>query len=77
MTDDDAKPLTVSREDLYELVWSKPMRDLAQDFDIRCRACQALPPIGHPGSGTRLLGSGRCRPDAPSSEAARKGAAMV
>jgi len=44
MTDDDDKPLTVSREDLYELVWSKPMRDLARDFGIsdvglakRCR----------------------------------------
>jgi hypothetical protein len=44
MTDDDDKPFTVSREDLYELVWSKPMRDLARDFGIsdvglakRCR----------------------------------------
>jgi hypothetical protein len=32
MTDDDEKPLTLPREDLYELVWSKPMRDLAEDF---------------------------------------------
>src|SRR5690349_19734784 len=44
MTEDDEKPLTLSREDLYELVWSKPMRDLAADFGIsdvglakRCR----------------------------------------
>jgi hypothetical protein len=44
MTEDEANPLTISREDLYELVWSKPMRDLAKDFGIsdvglakRCR----------------------------------------
>src|SRR5215470_6470577 len=44
MIKDREKPLTVSREDLYELVWSKPMRDLAKDFGIsdvalakRCR----------------------------------------
>jgi len=32
--DDDEKPLTVSREDLYELTWSKPMSSLAKDFGI-------------------------------------------
>src|SRR4249920_3317282 len=44
MTEDEEKPLTLSRDDLYELVWSKPMRDLAKDFGIsdvalakRCR----------------------------------------
>jgi hypothetical protein len=44
MTEHDEKPFTLSREDLYELVWSKPMRDLAEDFGIsdvglakRCR----------------------------------------
>jgi hypothetical protein len=44
MPADEQEPLTVSREDLYELVWSKPMRDLAKDFGIsdvalgkRCR----------------------------------------
>jgi len=44
MTEHDEKPFTLSREDLYELVWSKPMRDLAKDFGIsdvglakRCR----------------------------------------
>jgi hypothetical protein len=44
MTNDIEKPLTVSREDLYELAWSKPMRELAKDFGIsdvalakRCR----------------------------------------
>jgi hypothetical protein len=43
MTDDD-KPITLSRDDLYELVWSKPMMELAKDFGIsdvalakRCR----------------------------------------
>ena len=37
-------PLTLSREDLYELVWSKPMTELAQDCGLsdlalakRCR----------------------------------------
>ena len=37
-------PLTISREDLYELAWSKPMSELAKDFGIsdvglakRCR----------------------------------------
>lgn len=28
------RPLTLSREDLYELVWSKPMQELAKDFGI-------------------------------------------
>ncbi len=44
MTEDDNTPITLSREDLYELVWSKPMRELAKDFGIsdvalakRCR----------------------------------------
>jgi hypothetical protein len=27
-------PLTLSREDLFELVWSKPMTELAQDFGL-------------------------------------------
>lgn len=38
------EPLTISREDLYELVWSKPMLELAKDFGMsdvalakRCR----------------------------------------
>src|SRR5690349_445279 len=44
MTEDEETPLTLSRDDLYELVWSKPMRELAKDFGIsdvalakRCR----------------------------------------
>ena len=27
-------PLNLSREDLYELVWSKPMAELAKDFGL-------------------------------------------
>lgn len=34
MTIDENTPLTLSREDLYELAWSKPMRELAKDFGI-------------------------------------------
>lgn len=42
--EDDDAPLALSREDLYELAWSKPLRELAKDFGIsdvalakRCR----------------------------------------
>lgn len=34
MIDDDEKPLTLTREDLYELAWSKPISELAKDFGI-------------------------------------------
>jgi hypothetical protein len=56
MTEDEEKPFTLSREDLYELVWSKPMRELAKDFGISdvalakrchrsgCRPCRDLQP---------------------------------
>lgn len=44
MSNDDDSRLILSRQDLYELVWSKPMRELAKDFNIsdvalakRCR----------------------------------------
>jgi hypothetical protein len=44
MISDDEKPLKLSREDLYELAWSKPITELAKDFGIsdaalakRCR----------------------------------------
>lgn len=48
-------PLTLSREDLYELVWSKPILQLAKDFGIsdvglakRCRgADNSLPGRGY------------------------------
>jgi hypothetical protein len=55
MTDDDEKPLTLSREDLYELAWSKPLAQLAKDFGIwdvalakRCRGLRIpLPGRGY------------------------------
>ena len=41
---DEEAPLTLSREDLYELAWSKPICELSKDFGIsdvalakRCR----------------------------------------
>jgi hypothetical protein len=34
MVDDDGKPITLSREDLYQIAWSKPMSELAKDFGI-------------------------------------------
>lgn len=44
MKEEQDAPFTLSREDLYELAWSKPMRNLAKDFGIsdvalakRCR----------------------------------------
>src|SRR5260221_11357214 len=44
MGDDEDERLTLSREDLYELAWSKPISELAKDFGIsdvglakRCR----------------------------------------
>jgi hypothetical protein len=44
MIDNETTPLTLSREDLYELAWSKPTSELAKDFGIsdvalakRCR----------------------------------------
>ena len=44
MVEEESKPIRLSREDLYELAWSKPISSLAQDFGIsdvalakRCR----------------------------------------
>src|SRR5258707_4933833 len=34
MGDDEDERLTLSREDLYELAWSKPITELAKDFGI-------------------------------------------
>jgi hypothetical protein len=31
---DEKAALNVTRDDLYELVWSKPMRELAQDVSV-------------------------------------------
>lgn len=46
MTDETTSPLKLSREDMYELVWSKPMRDLAKDFGISdvalAKRCKSL-----------------------------------
>jgi hypothetical protein len=71
MSDDDEKPMPLSREDLYELVWSKPMRELAKDFNIsdvalakRCRG------LGIPVTRPRLLGAARRRPGAASPQVA-------
>jgi len=33
-----ATHLSLSREQLYELVWSKPMQHIAKDFDVSDRA---------------------------------------
>jgi hypothetical protein len=48
-------PLTLTRQQLYDLVWSKPVRDVAQDFGMsdvalakRCRAVRVpIPPRGY------------------------------
>ena len=49
-------PLTLSREDLYELVWSKPMTELAQDFGLSdvalAKRCRKLA-VPIPGRGYR------------------------
>jgi hypothetical protein len=34
MDNDDQHPIELSREDLYELAWSKPLSELAKDFGI-------------------------------------------
>jgi hypothetical protein len=47
-------PLTLTRQQLHDLVWSKPVRDVAKDFGMsdvalakRCRAVNVpLPPRG-------------------------------
>jgi len=58
------EPVTLSREDLYELAWSKPMSELARDFgtsDValakRCRRL-GIPVLS---SLVRDLSSGDCR----------------
>ena len=48
-------PLTLTRQQLYDLVWSKPVRDVAKDFGMsdvalakRCRAVRVpIPPRGY------------------------------
>ena len=63
--------ITLSRSALHELVWTKPVRDVAKEFGIsdvafakRCRALKI--PLPRPW----LLGEGRRRPKAASSSTA-------
>ncbi len=76
-TDDAQKPMTLSREDLYELAWSKPMSALAADFGISdvalAKRCRGLG-IPLPGRGywARLdAGQNPYRPQLPTREAQR------
>lgn len=76
MTEYEEKPFTLSREDLYELVWSKPMRELAKDFGISdvtlAKHCRSLA-IPIPGRG---YWARRRRTDV-SPRAAKEGASIV
>jgi hypothetical protein len=69
MTDDE-QPMRLSREDLYEVVWSKPMMELAKDFGRG--AGEALSAAGDSGSRTWLLGAGGCESNAIPTEVAKK-----
>jgi hypothetical protein len=42
MNEDEETPLTMSREALYELAWSKPMRELAKDFLLVSQTATAV-----------------------------------
>ena len=74
MTDNTEKPLTLSREDLYELAWSKPINQLAKDFGIsdvalakRCRRLRI--PLPGRGYWARLVaGQTPYRPKLPKRE---------
>ena len=74
MSDDTEKPLMLSREDLYELAWSKPISQLAKDFGIsdvalakRCRRLSV--PLPGRGYWARLdAGQTPCRPKLPKRE---------
>jgi hypothetical protein len=76
-TNDDPMPLTLSREDLYELAWSKPMSELAKDFGIsdvalakRCRKLRI--PVPGRGYWARVdAGQKPYRPKLPSRETDR------
>jgi hypothetical protein len=74
MSDDD-KPMTLSREDLYELVWSKPMSELAKDFGISdvalAKRCKRLGiPVPGRGYWARIdAGQTPYRPKLPKREA--------
>src|SRR2546426_1642289 len=74
MTEDDEKPLTLSRKDLYELAWSKPMRELAKDFGISdvalAKPCRRLAiPVPGRGYWARVdVGQQPYRPQLPKRE---------
>jgi len=62
-------PLTLPRSELYKLVWSKPVTDVAarrRVRHLRRRTRQALPRTQHPAALARLLGARRRRPEIPS-----------
>ena len=73
--EDDDTPLTLSREDLYELAWSKPLRELAKDFGISdvalAKRCRRLGiPVPGRGYWARIdAGQSPYRPKLPSREA--------
>ena len=72
--DDDDAPLTLTREDLYELAWSKPLRELAKDFGISdvalAKRCRRLGiPVPGRGYWARIdAGQNPYRPKLPSRE---------
>jgi hypothetical protein len=71
---EDDTPLTLSREDLYELAWSKPLRELAKDFGISdvalAKRCRRLGiPVPGRGYWARIdAGQSPYRPKLPSRE---------
>lgn len=75
MSYDEDRPLKVSRDDLYELVWSKPMLELAKDFGISdvalAKRCRRLGiPVPGRGYWARLdAGQKPYRPKLPEREA--------
>ena len=72
--ENDDTPLTLSREDLYELAWSKPLRELAKDFGISdvalAKRCRRLGiPVPGRGYWARIdAGQRPYRPKLPSRE---------
>lgn len=74
MTNEQTPPMKLSREDLYELVWSKPIRDLAKDFGISdvalAKRCKRLGiPVPGRGSWARVdAGQKPYKPSLPKRE---------
>src|ERR1700674_2354808 len=75
MDNDEETQLTLSREDLYELTWSKPILELAKDFGISdvglAKRCKRLGiPIPGRGYWARVdAGQSPYRPKLPKREA--------